>query len=121
MISRKVIEMKNVMQFGEYEAVISFDPEISMFRGEFIGLNGGADFYADSIQKLRKEGEISLKVFLDFAKEKNITPKKRFSGQFVLRLNPEIHKKYALLAKSNNLSLNQILARTLEEAVESVE
>ena len=42
--------MKNVMQFGEYEAAISFDPDISMFRGEFVGLNGGADFYADSTQ-----------------------------------------------------------------------
>ncbi|MER3633117.1 MAG: toxin-antitoxin system HicB family antitoxin, partial [Blastocatellia bacterium] len=42
------------MKFGEYDAVISFDPEIQMFRGEFSGLNGGADFYADSIENLRK-------------------------------------------------------------------
>lgn len=113
--------MKNVMKFGEFEAVISFDPEISMFRGEFVGLNGGADFYADSIKKLRKEGETSLRVFLDFAKEKNIPAKKRFSGQFVLRLKPEVHRKYSLLAKSQNMSLNQILSRTLEQAAETVE
>lgn len=113
--------MKNVMKFGEYEAVISFDPDIAMFRGEFVGLNGGADFYADSIAKLRKEGEISLRVFLDFAKEKNIEPRKRFSGQFVLRLKPEVHKKYALIAKSKNMSLNQVLASTLERAVEAVD
>ena len=113
--------MKNVMKFGEYEAVISYDPEISMFRGEFVGLNGGADFYADSIRKLRKEGKTSLKVFLDFAKEKKIAPKKRFSGQFVLRLKPEIHRRYAVMAKANNLSLNQILSKTLEEAVLDVE
>jgi predicted HicB family RNase H-like nuclease len=37
------------MKFGEYEAVISYDPEIQLFRGEFVGLNGSADFYADSI------------------------------------------------------------------------
>lgn len=113
--------MKNVMRFGEYEAVISFDPDIAMFRGEFVGLNGGADFYADSIAKLRKEGEISLRVFLEFAKEKNIEPKKRFSGQFVLRLKPEVHKKYALLAKSKNMSLNQVLSNTLERAAEAVD
>lgn len=113
--------MKNVMKFGEYEAVISFDPEISMFRGEFIGLNGGADFYADSIKKLRAEGKTSLRVFLDFANEKKIPPKKRFSGQFVLRLKPEVHKKYALLAKANNISLNQMLSKTLEEAAQSTE
>lgn len=109
--------MKNVMKFGEYDAVISFDPEIQMFRGEFIGLNGGADFYADSIENLRKEGETSLRVFLDYAKEKNISPKKQFSGKLVLRLKPEIHQKYKLLASAKNVSLNQLLNETLEKAV----
>ena len=47
-----------------------------MFRGEFVGLNGGADFYADSIESLRKEGETSLRVFGDYAAEKNIEPEK---------------------------------------------
>ena len=109
--------MKNVMKFGEYDAVISFDPEIQMFRGEFVGLNGGADFYADSIENLRKEGETSLRVFLEYAKEKNISPKKQFSGKLVLRLKPEIHQKYKLLASSKNVSLNQLLNETLEKAV----
>jgi len=105
------------MKFGEYDAVISFDPEIQMFRGEFVGLNGGADFYADSIKKLQKEGEISLRIFLDYAAEKNIPPKKQFSGKLVLRLKPEIHQKYKLLASAKNVSLNQLLNETLEKAV----
>lgn len=37
-----------------------------MFRGEFVGLNGGADFYAKDIDSLHKEGEISLKVFFRY-------------------------------------------------------
>ncbi len=108
------------MKFGEYEAVISFDPEIELFRGEFIGLNGGADFYADTTKKLRKEGETSLRVYLEFAKEKGIPPKKKYSGQFVLRLRPQVHKKYSTLAKSKNLSLNQVVSQTLEEAIEKI-
>lgn len=112
--------MKNIMKFGEYEAVISFDPEIELFRGEFIGLNGGADFYADNIKKLRKEGEISLRIFLEAAKEKNIPAKKKFSGQFVLRLKPQIHKKYSTLAKAKNVSLNQVLSQTLEDAIDQI-
>ncbi len=109
------------MNFGDYEAVISFDPEIAMFRGEFVGLNGGADFYADSIKKLRKEGETSLRLFLEFAEEKKIEPRKRFSGQFVLRLRPEVHKKFAMMAKANNTSLNQLLSQTLEQAAKAID
>ena len=36
--------MNNVMTFEDgYKAVIAYDPEIEMFRGEFVGLNA-ADF-----------------------------------------------------------------------------
>jgi predicted HicB family RNase H-like nuclease len=58
-----------------------------------------------------------LKVFLDCAKEKNIPLKKQASGKLVLRLKPEIHQKYKLLASSKNISLNQLINETLEKAV----
>jgi len=47
-----------------------------MFRGEFVGLNGGADFYADSIEKLKNEGSLSLAVFLDECRKDGIKPYK---------------------------------------------
>ena len=40
----------NTMTIGGYQAVIAFDPDIQRFRGEFVGLNGGADFYAAAAQ-----------------------------------------------------------------------
>jgi len=55
--------MKNVMKINDVKAVIAFDPEINMFRGEFVGLNGGADFYSTDIDGLRREGETSWKGF----------------------------------------------------------
>ena len=57
--------MMNMMEINGYHAVIQYDPEIELFRGEFTGLNGGADFYAKDIDGLRQEGEISLQVFLE--------------------------------------------------------
>ena len=53
--------MMNLMHIDGYRAVIQYDPEIEMFRGEFVGLNGGADFYAKDIDGLHKEGAISFK------------------------------------------------------------
>ena len=80
--------MNNVMKIGGYQAVIAFDPEISMFRGEFPGLNGGADFYAADVDGLHREGEISLRVFLEACRQRGIDPRKHYSGKFVLRLDP---------------------------------
>jgi len=44
----------NLMNINGYRAVIQYGPEIEMFRGEFTGLNGGADFYATNIKNLKK-------------------------------------------------------------------
>ncbi|MCF7977758.1 MAG: type II toxin-antitoxin system HicB family antitoxin [Chromatiaceae bacterium] len=55
-----------------YSAVIAFDPDIGMFRGEFVGLNGGADFYAKDLDRLRQEGALSLRIFLDACAEDGV-------------------------------------------------
>ena len=52
--------MNNVMIIDGHKAVIQYDPETEMLRGEFIGLNGGADFYADNVADLHREGMTSL-------------------------------------------------------------
>ena len=44
------------------------------FRGEFIGLSGGADFYAETILALAAEGRASLRVYLDLCREKGVEP-----------------------------------------------
>ena len=69
----------DVMTIGGHRAVIQLDPETGMFRGEFLGLNGGADFHADSIAGLRREGEASLRIFLDLCREKGIELARRQS------------------------------------------
>ena len=64
--------MITIMNIDDYRAVIKYDPEIEMFRGEFSGLMGGADFYASDIDGLKREGAISLGVFLKACAERNI-------------------------------------------------
>jgi len=73
------------------KATIAFDPDINMFRGEFIGLNGSADFYADSVEKLIEEGRKSLVIFMQACAEENIEPRRHFSGRFNVRIDPQIH------------------------------
>lgn len=108
--------MKNVMTIDGYRAVISYDPEIELFRGEFVGFNGGADFYARDLKGLKREGAISLKVFLDACAEDGVEARRPFSGKFVLRLDPKTHEAVALAAAASGLSINQWAAETLDEA-----
>ncbi len=111
--------MINIMDIDGYRAVIKYDPGIDMFRGEFQGLNGGADFYAESIEALRREGKISLEVFLDTCREKNIEPRREYSGKFNLRLPPELHAEIAAKASAEGVSLNQWTVEALDRVVRS--
>jgi predicted HicB family RNase H-like nuclease len=102
--------MMNVMEINGVKAVIAFDPEINMFRGEFVGLNGGADFYSTDIDGLRREGETSLKVFLDMCAEEGVSPYRKTSGRLNLRLSQEVFDKATTLAKASGKSLNAWIA-----------
>ncbi|MCF6248946.1 MAG: type II toxin-antitoxin system HicB family antitoxin [Desulfobacula sp.] len=108
--------MMNLMKINGVNAVITYDPEIEMFRGEFVELNGGADFYAKDIESLKKEGSISLKVFLNSCKERNIEPKKKYSGKFNVRVPSNLHANIASAAMAEGKSLNQWIVDTLEYA-----
>jgi predicted HicB family RNase H-like nuclease len=70
----------NRMSIDGHQADITFDQSIQMFRGDFLGLSGGADFYAKDVKGLRREGKISLKVFLDACAEDGVEPLRHFSG-----------------------------------------
>jgi len=104
------------MMIDGYQAVITFDPDIGTFRGEFPGLNGGADFYAKDVKGLQREGKISLKVFLDACAEDGVEPRRQFSGKFSLRVDPAIHEAAAIAAAAQGQSLNQWAEDVLRQA-----
>jgi predicted HicB family RNase H-like nuclease len=106
--------MISVMEIDGYKAIIKYDPEISMFRGEFIGLNGGADFYAASVEGLLKEGRKSLKVFLKMCAEDGVNPRRKFSGRFNLRISPNLHERIAALAGASGQSINTWMIEALD-------
>lgn len=110
--------MMNMMEIDGYRAFIQYDPDIEMFRGEFVGLNGGADFYAKDIDNLRQEGERSLEVFLEMCEEDGVQPRKEYSGKFNLRVPSELHAELATRAASDGKSLNQWVADMLAQTIQ---
>jgi hypothetical protein len=64
----------NIMTINGVKAIIQYDPDVEMYRGEFTGLNGCADFYGKNVESLKREGEISLKVFLDICQQDGVDP-----------------------------------------------
>jgi predicted HicB family RNase H-like nuclease len=106
----------NLLDIEGHKAVVAYDPDLEMFRGEFIALSGGADFYAADVAGLKAEGQISLRVYLEVCKERGIEPYRDFSGKLNLRLDPKVHEAAVAAAAAEKLSLNEWISEKVREA-----
>ena len=107
----------SLMTLDGFHARIDYDEETDLFRGEILGLSGGADFYGSSPEELRKEFRASLDVFLAVCREKGIEPRRQYSGRFNLRISPELHEQLALHAQATHKSLNAFAQEALERSL----
>src|SRR5690606_12740073 len=108
--------MNNIMTIEGHKAVISYDPEIGQFRGEFTGLSGGADFYAADVDGRLREGAVCLRVYLDLCAKRGVEPLAKASGALNLRVSPELHRAATAAAKAHGKSLNQWASEVLARA-----
>ncbi|MCU0510397.1 MAG: type II toxin-antitoxin system HicB family antitoxin [Anaerolineae bacterium] len=109
----------NLMTVDGCNARIEYKPETDMFRGEILGLNGGADFYGKNPKELRQEFKKSLAEFLEVCAEKGIEPRRSYSGMFNLRIPPELHECPAIAAQAEGKSINTLAAEALASRVAS--
>jgi len=105
----------NVMTVDGYRARIEYDAETDQFRGEILGLNGGADFYGRNPKELRAEFRKSLAVFLEVCREKGIEPRRSYSGRFNLRIPAELHERLAIVAQAEGKSINTVAQEALQQ------
>ena len=107
----------NLMSLDGFDAKIEYDAELDLFRGEILGLNGGADFLGKNPEDLRAQFKKSLQVFLEVCQEKGIEPRRSYSGKFNLRIPAELHEKLAIVAQAEGKSLNGLAEEALAQRV----
>ncbi len=106
-----------MMEYKGYTAKIEFDDEAELFHGEIIGVKDVVTFQGKAAKELKKAFKESVDDYLSFCKERGEVPDKPFTGKFVVRISPELHKKIYLSAKLSNESINAWLNEKLEGAV----
>jgi predicted HicB family RNase H-like nuclease len=105
-----------VMHHRGYEAHVEYDEEAELFHGEVLNLRDVITFQGRSVDELKQALADSIEDYLAFCAERGEEPEKPFSGQFVVRVDPGLHRAVASAARRAGLSLNKWVARTLEQA-----
>ena len=106
-----------MMEYKGYIAKVEFDPEAKILHGEVIGIRDVVTFQGDSVAQVENAFHDSVDDYLAFCKERGEAPDKPYSGQFVVRLDPELHRRISMAAQAKGTSLNALVAERLSEAV----
>jgi len=74
-------------------------------------------FQGESAAELNKAFRESVDDYLDFCKSRGEEPDRPFSGQFVTRIPPQLHRQASLAASLDGKSLNAWVSEQLQTAV----
>jgi len=105
-----------MMKYKGYEAIVEFDAEAEVFHGEVINLRDVITFQGKSVEELKQAFYDSVDDYLEFCKERGEDPEKPFSGKFMVRINPDLHKTIAIKARKQGQSLNSLIEKCLSES-----
>lgn len=110
--------MGKMMEYKGYHASVEFDPDDNIFVGEVFGIADMLSFHGSSVVELKQTFEQSIDNYLELCATIGKEPEKEFKGTFNVRITPELHKKAALEAQKNNISLNQYVQNCIEHSFE---
>ena len=105
------------MEYKGYLANVEFDDEAALFHGEVVNTRDVITFQGKSVAELKQAFRDSVDDYLAFCVKRGDEPDKPFSGQFVARVSPELHRRASLAAQLAGKSLNSWVAEQLQSAV----
>jgi predicted HicB family RNase H-like nuclease len=109
----------NIMNFKDYAARIEYSDEDSCFIGHIAGIRDVVGFHGVSVAKLKAAFEEAVDDYLATCKKLKRTPQRPYSGKVMLRIEPDIHAKVAMLAEAEGKSLNAWAQEALQKAIAS--
>lgn len=109
--------MKNSMlEYKGYHASIEFDAEDNLFIGEVFGISDSLNFHGESVSELKEMFQQCIDNYLEICQKIGKEPDKEFKGTFNIRITPELHKRAALEAARQKITLNQYVLNAIDKS-----
>ena len=106
------------MVYKGYAARIEFDGEDNIFFGRIAGIRDGVTFHADNVTDLVAAFHDAVDDYIETCAKLGKDPQKPYSGNLMLRVDPELHSKVARAAELAGKSLNEWSKDVLSQAAD---
>lgn len=107
------------MDYKGYAARVEFDPEAGVLHGEVEGLRDVITFEATDVRELEAAFRGSVDDYLEQCKAEGVEPERPYSGKFLLRVEPQLHREVAIAAARAGRSLNAFASELLQRWIDS--
>ncbi len=106
-----------MFKYKGYIGRVEFDEGDELFHGEVVNTRDVITFQGKSVLELKRSLKDSVDDYLEFCRERGEKPDRPFSGKFVVRIPPEVHREAFIEAKRSGKSLNAWVREAILKAV----
>ena len=109
-----------MMEYKGYFAKVEFDDDANIFHGEVLNLRDVVTFEGETVNELKQAFYDSVEDYLAFCAKRGEEPEKPYSGKFVVRVEPELHKNITIEARKEGKSLNAWVNDAISKALKDI-
>ena len=109
--------MSKMMEYNGYHAQVEYNSEDELFVGKVYGIADSLYFHGTSIDELENMFKQSIDNYLQMCAECGKSPEREYKGSFNIRISPELHRKIAIQAADDGITLNQYVLNALEKSL----
>lgn len=95
-------------------ATVELDEAAGLFHGEVINTRDVPTFQGRTLDELRAAFAETIADYVEWRRERGKEPERPYSGNFTVRLSPELHRRIATAAARSGKSVNGFVVETLE-------
>lgn len=103
-----------MIHYKGYTGKVEFDEEARLFHGEIVCIRDVVTFQGTTVDELEQAFRDSVEDYLEMCREMGKEPDKPYSGRFMVRVPPDLHRSLAAKAEAEGVSLNSLVRRELE-------
>lgn len=105
------------MKYKGYTAIVTVDEDEGLLFGRVIGLRDVITFQAETVPQAIEEFHATIDFYLETCAKRGESPEKPYSGNFLVRVDPELHRQIAIAAEASEVSINSLIVDAVRETL----
>lgn len=105
------------MKYKGYIGLVEVDEDAGVIRGQVVNTRDMITFQGTTVEEAKTAFRDSIDDYLEFCGELGEEPEKPFSGRFLVRIEPGVHRELTQLAQMHGISFNKLVTDELSRLV----